>query len=155
MMPLSAPGSILSSREAFDLGRLLGQKLVQRRVQQPDGDRIAFHRAEDGFEVAPLHGKQLGQGALPARRILGHDHLAHDGQPVAVEEHVLGAAESDPFGAEVAAPVGVGRRVGVHPHPELHDPVGPPHHPVEIAAELGRDQGRLTGEHLLRCSRPP
>ena len=61
-----------------------------------------------------------------------HDHLPHRGEPLALEEHVLGAAEADALGAEVAAPVRVGRRVGVDPHPELPDPVGPLHEPDEV-----------------------
>ena len=54
-------------------------------------------------------------------------------EPVALEEHVLGAAEPDPFGAEVAAAMGVGRRVGVHPDPQVAHLVGPLHQPGEIA----------------------
>ena len=76
------------------------------------------------------------------------DHLPHRDQPVAVEEHVLGAAEPDPLGAEVAAAMGVGRGVGVDAHAELPDPVGPLHQAEEVAAQLGRAQRRLAGEHL-------
>ena len=133
----ASAGAIFSSRgERLDLRGSLGQELVQRRVEQPDGDRVALHGAEDGLEVAALHRQQLGQRPLPPGRVLGDDHLPHGDEPVAVEEHVLGAAEADALGAEVAAPVRVGRRVGVHPHPELPDPVGPLHQPVEVAAQL-------------------
>ncbi|HTG49727.1 MAG TPA: PEP-utilizing enzyme, partial [Gemmatimonadales bacterium] len=113
--------------QRLDLGALLGQEFVQRRVQQPDGDRKALHRAEDGLEVRALHRQEVGERALAADGVRGDDHLPHCGEPVTVEEHVLGAAEPDPFGAEVAAAVGVGRRVGVDPHAELADPVGPLH----------------------------
>ncbi len=106
---------------------------MERGIEQPDADRISLHRAEDGLEVSPLHRQQLGERLLAALAVLGQDHLPHRDQPVALEEHVLGAAEPDPLGAEVAAPVRVGRRIGVHPHPEMADLVGPLHEPGEIA----------------------
>ena len=65
------------------------------------------------------------------RRLLalgvGQDHAAHDRQPVLAEEHVLGAAEADALGAELAGVGGVGAVVGVGPHGELAlaDLVGP------------------------------
>ena len=140
--------TLSSLASACDLGRLLGQELVERRVEQPDGDREPLHGAEDGLEVGALHRQQLGQRALPAGRVLRDDHLAHGSQPLALEEHVLGAAEADAFGAEVPAAVRVGRRVGVDPHPELPHAVGPLHEPDEVAAELGGPQRGLAGEHL-------
>ena len=36
----------------------VGQELVQRRIEQPDGDLEAVHRAEDALEVALLHGRR-------------------------------------------------------------------------------------------------
>ena len=49
---------------------------------------------------------------------------------VALEEHVLGAAEPDALGAEVAAATRVVRRVGVGAHPEVAHLVGPPMQPL-------------------------
>ncbi len=119
-----------------DLALVVGQELVQRRVEQPDGDRIALHRAEDRLEVGPLHRQQLGQRALAPGLVGRDDHLAHRREPLPVEEHVLGAAEADPLRAEVAAAVRVGRRVGVDPDAELADAVGPLHQAEEVAARL-------------------
>ena len=48
--------------------------------------------------------------------VVGQDHLLHDRQPLVAEEHVLGAAEADPLGAELAGAGGVLRRVGVRAH---------------------------------------
>ena len=58
---------------------------------------------------------------------LGQDHAAHHGQAVLAQEHVLGAAQADALGPELA---GVGRvvtGVGVGPHGQvaLADVVGP------------------------------
>ena len=47
---------------------------------------------------------------------LGQDHLAHGGDPILVEKHVLGAAQPDSLGAELARDRGVVRGVGVGAH---------------------------------------
>ena len=89
-------------------------------------------------KIASKSARCIGSSLASARWrpavVLGDDHLAHRGEAVALEEHVLGAAEADALGAEVAAAVGVGRRVGVDPHAELADPVGPLHEAAEVAA---------------------
>ena len=41
---------------------LVGYELVQRGVEQADGYAKAVHGFEDAFEVAALHGQELGQG---------------------------------------------------------------------------------------------
>ncbi len=54
-----------------DLDRQLGevgQELVQRRVDQPDGDRQPVHRLEDLDEVAALQRLERVQRGLPGRR---------------------------------------------------------------------------------------
>ena len=51
-------------RLAHILGKLLdvlflgGHELVQRGIQEADGDRAAFHGLVEGLEVALLHGLQ-------------------------------------------------------------------------------------------------
>ncbi len=76
------------------------QELVQRRVQEPDRDRQAVHRLEDADEVLLLKRLELGQGGLAAGLVVGQDHLAHGDDALVAEEHVLGAAQADPLGAE-------------------------------------------------------
>ena len=80
--------------------------------------------------------------------VLGQDHRPHRLDAVALEEHVLGAAQADAFGAELAGPLGVGRRVGVRA--DLHRAilVGPAHHRGEVAGELRRLRGDLAGHHF-------
>jgi DNA-binding MarR family transcriptional regulator len=80
--------------------RRVRQELVQRRVEEADRRRIALQRAEDAGEVLALIRQQLGQRAFPLLERLGEDHLAHRVDAVALEEHVLGAAEADADGAE-------------------------------------------------------
>ena len=108
-------------------GLVVGQELVQRRVEQADGHRQAVHRLEDADEVLLLEGLERGEGRLPALLVVGEDHLPHGDDPLAVEEHVLGAAEADPLGAERAGLGGVRGRVGVGADLERPDLVGPGH----------------------------
>jgi hypothetical protein len=99
----------------------------------------------------------MGSSFSSARRrpafIAGDDHLAHGGDAVALEEHVLGAAEPDALGAEVAGDPRVARRIGVGAHLEAAVLVRPPHqlrealvrrrirrrqHPIDHAHHLAR-----------------
>ena len=62
------------------------------------------------------NGSSRSSAARRARLVLGQDHLLHDRQPLVAEEHVLGAAEADALGAELARAGGVLGRVGVRAH---------------------------------------
>ena len=81
----------------FDLLVRLRQELVQRRVEQSDGDRQAGHDLEQFGEILPLHRQQLGERRAPSFLGVGEDHLAHRDDALALEEHVLGSAEADAF----------------------------------------------------------
>ena len=124
------------------LGRRLRQEFVQRRIEQADGDRQAGHDLEQLDEVLALHRLDLGQRRAAALLVVGQDHLAHGHDAVALEEHVLGAAEADALGAELARLGRIGRRLGVGADAERAELVGPLHQLGEIAAELG-----LHGRH--------
>ncbi len=92
------------------------QELVQRRVERAHRHGALAHHAEDAGEVVALHRQELGQRRLARRGVVGEDHLAHRHDALALEEHVLRAAEADALGAEgdrVAALVGL---VGVRAH---------------------------------------
>ena len=119
-----------------DLRVAMGQELVQRRIEQADRDRQARHDLEQLDEVLLLHRQDFGKRRTAAFLILGHDHLAHGNNPVGVEEHMLGAAEPDAFGAEFARLGRVRRRVGIGA--DLHAPqaVGPLHQRAEVAGQL-------------------
>ena len=95
-----------------------------------------------------LHRQQLGERGAAALLVVGEDHLAHGDDAVAVEEHMLGAAEADAFGAEAARDARVGRRLGIGAH--LHAPhlVGPFHDRGEFAGEFGLAHGDRAFEHL-------
>ena len=80
---------------------VIGQELVQRRVEQAHRDRQAVHRLEDAVEVGFLLRAQLLERGVFVGVVVGEDHALHDREPVA-EEHVLGAAQADALGAELA-----------------------------------------------------
>src|SRR6266550_11664 len=70
----------------------VGQKLVQRWVEQPDRYRQPVHRLEDSLEVLSLERKQVVQGSVLLLDGLGHDHRPHLRLTSGLHEHVLGAA---------------------------------------------------------------
>ena len=91
-------------------------------------------------------GRILASAFSPPFHVLGQDHLAHRSDPVGLEEHVLGAAQADPFGAELAGDLGILRRIGIGAHPEPAELVDPAHEGAEIAG-----QRRRHGRHLRRA----
>ncbi len=136
--------------EGCDLLMGMRQELVQRRVEQPDRDGQAVHHLEDPLEVAALDRQEFRQRLAAARLVSRDDHLPHEGDAVTLEEHVLGAAEPDPLGAEFARPARIGRNVGVgaHPHPTLR--IRPRHEAVELFPRLGGDELRRAEDDAPR-----
>jgi len=135
-------------------GRVVGhlvqrrQKLVQRRVEQPDRHGKPRHGLEDLLEVGLLHRQE------PVERLdalsLGRckDHLAHDRQPVLGHEHVLRPAEADALGAVRPGADCVGRRVGVRAHLEHAELVRPFEHLIEVGIGPGLDKVDCAEDHV-------
>ena len=131
-----------------DLSVAMRQKFMQRRVKQPDGHRQPLHDLEQRLEIAALHRQQFGQRRAAARLILGEDHLAHRDNPLAVEEHMLGAAEADALGAELHRLAGIQRRFGIGAHFHAPVPVSPDHQRRKFAGKLRQAHLHLAFEHL-------
>ena len=131
-----------------DLLLAVRQELVQRRIEQADGDRAAVHDLEQLDEVGALHRQQLVERGAARLLVVGEDHLAHRLDAALVEEHVLGAAQPDALGAEAHGGLGVGRRVGIGAHAELAHLVGPGDERGELAGKLRLDHVDLAGQHL-------
>ena len=74
---------------------------------------------EQAGEILALHGQQLQQRLAAGLFVARQNHGLHVLDAVFGEEHVLGAAESDAFGAELAGHLGVARDVGIGAHAEL------------------------------------
>ena len=65
---------------------------MQRRVEQPDGDRQSGHDLEELDEIGALHGQDLGERRAATLLIVGQDHFAHGDDAIGIEKHVLGPA---------------------------------------------------------------
>ena len=136
-----------------DIGKIMflrRQKLVERRIKQADSDRKPGHDFKDPFEVRPLFGEQLCKRRPPARLVLGKDHLADSSDPRGIEEHMLGAAQPDPFGTKIARYAAIGRGFGIGTH--LHPPrgIGPDHQRSKIARQFRLDRCDLPEHDFAR-----
>ena len=123
---------------------------MQGRIDQPDHHGQPLHGPQHAAEVLLLDRQQRVQGLLALRLVLGQDHPLHHRQALRLEEHVLGAAEADPLGAELAGLLSVARVVAVGPHLQPPDLVGPAEEGLQIGlrGELRVASGDLAGEHL-------
>ena len=133
----------------------LGQELVQRRVEQADGDGQAVHLAQDVLEVGLLgHPKGL-QRLFFLLVGFGQDHGPHDGEAVLGQEHVLGAAQAHTLSAELPGVLGIGTVVGIGAHLEatdalatLADHVGPAQDDMELLRRFRRRHGQCPQHHF-------
>ena len=137
-------GQLHGAGQRRHLFACVGQEFVERGVEQADGDGIGRHRFEQPLKIRALHRQQLRQRTAATGLVRSDDHLSHRGDAIALEEHVLGAAQPDSFGAERAAPLRVRRRIGVGAHPQPAALVRPGHELGVVGPEL-----RL---HQLGCA---
>src|SRR5690606_28951721 len=91
------------------------QELMQRRIEQTDGDRQALHDREDLDEVLLLHRLQLFERGASPGLVLCDDHLTHGDDTVRIEEHMLRTAEADSLAAEFDRGAAIERSFGVGP----------------------------------------
>ncbi|HRD86244.1 MAG TPA: hypothetical protein PLF63_13855, partial [Rubrivivax sp.] len=137
-----------SSVTAFCSSSWLGRNSCSG-VDQADGHRQAVHRREQALEVGALKGQQCLQGLVPCRIVARQDHALHLRQAVGLEEHMLGAHQADALGTIGTGPFGVARVVGVGPHPQAADAVGPLQQLEQVRVLEVRDHGlELTGVDL-------
>jgi hypothetical protein len=69
-------------------------------------------------------------------------------EPLGVGEHVLGPAEADPLGSELARLRGILGRVRVRAHLEPAEPVRPAEHRGEVVVQLRWDERDRPDDHL-------
>ena len=158
LRPLEAEAAAASSEHRVRLAQRLdplahgvvghlgdvGQELVQRRIEQADGDREPGHRLEDPFEVGLLHRQESRQRGGPVFGRCSEDHLPDDRQPISGHEHVLGSAEPDALGAVLQGTPGVLRSVGVGVDAEAPFFVGPLEDRLQVRIGLRLDEWRQT-----------
>ena len=126
---------------------------MQRPVEQPDRHGVAGHRLEDPLEVGLLDGQEPVERGAPALLVRRQDHLADELEPLRLGEHVLGAAEADALGAELARLGRVGRRVGVRAYLQPSDRVGPLEDRGEVVVQLRRDERHRARRSPRPCRR--
>ena len=157
---LSGSTPILSA-ELFLLLGIVRHEFVQRRIDEANGDRETIHGLEDADKIAPLEWPQLGERLAAGFGVVRDDHLLDGQLPVGarlglleiLEEHVLGAAEADAFGAHFAGLAGVVGRVGVGAHAKPPDLVGPLHHDVIVLGHFGDGERHLALDRRRRHCR--
>ena len=74
---------------------LSGNELMQRRIQETNGNRVAFQSLVKLLKVTLLLRKNLLQSCLSLLQSLCTDHLAECINTIALKEHVLGTAKTD------------------------------------------------------------
>src|SRR5450759_738302 len=137
---------------------IVGEELVQRRIDQTDDDGIALarlgidHRFEDSLEVAALEGQQLIERGLTNILIGCQNHLLYDRQALLLHKHMLGAAESDTFGTIGNRALGIAWIVRVGPHAERAELIGPIQQcaQIDLFTEIGVDRLDDACEYLAR-----
>ena len=141
------------TRQLFLLGTLVRDELVQRRVNQSDGDREAIHGFEDADEIAALERKQFVQGLDASLPVVGEDHFL-DGALALVaplrlleigEEHVFRAAEANALCPELDGLASVLRSVHIRADPKATRLIGPLHQRFVRLGKLWNDQWHRLG----------
>jgi hypothetical protein len=120
-------GTPMALRDFGDLLLGLGQELVQRRVEQADGDRQAGHDLEQFDEVGALHRQQLGErraaaGFSSSARIISR--MATMRSP---SKNMCSVRQRPMPSAPNERAMRVGRRLGIGAHLHAADLVGPFH----------------------------
>src|SRR6185369_15047672 len=134
--------------KGFDILLLLGEELVQWRVEEPDGYGQSLHLPEDAEEIPFLHRQDLGKSLQSSFQVFRQDHFAYGSDPVRIEEHMFGTAEADAFGAEFTGDPGIVRGVGIRTDLHRPDAVNPAHQGAEIARHLRGDGRHFAEDHF-------
>ena len=96
--------------DIFFFGRY---EFVERRIQETDGNRIAFQSLVQSLEVALLHRFDLSQSSLSFLNGVRADHFTECCDSVSLEEHMLGTAQTDTFSAQLTSLLSVCRSISV------------------------------------------
>ena len=135
--------------QVVDLFAVVGQELMQRRVEQSDGARQAVEGLEDALKILALVRQQFLECLAAIAFVLGEDHLAHGVDAVPLEKHMLGAAQADTGGAERDGVFHLPRRVGVGANLHFGDLGTPVHDLREVPVSAAALGGGLVLEQAL------
>ena len=135
----SLAGGLSQQLDVSFFGR---NELMQRRIEETDVNRLAFHGLVELLKVALLHRLELSKGSFSAFDGVSADHLADSCDSVRIEEHVLGTAEADAFCAEALCIDSVLRGIGIRTNLHLTELVRKTHNAAEVAGIDGSRNGR-------------
>ncbi len=126
---------------------------MQRRVEEADARRFSRQSAEDALEVRLLIRQQFCQSCGAAFFRSREDHFTHRVNAIALEEHMLRAAETDALGTERNGIFNLFRSVRVGTDAQLAELVRQLHHKVVVLEELAFGRlHRLADEDLLKLA---
>ena len=121
----SSDGDPQVGGQLLALLRPVGHELVQRGIEEAEGDGQAVHDVHGLLHVVLHEREHLLQGLAALGLGLGDDHAAQEEQrPVGAlaVEHVLEPEEPDALGAELARLLRILRRVRVGAHAQRSEP---------------------------------
>ena len=128
-------GLALRLGEFLYISGLCGNELMQRGIEETDGNGVAFHCKEQLLEVALLQRQDLLKRFFTLFSGIRADHLAECIDTVLLEEHMLGTAQTDTFGTELAGLLGIPGRIGIGTNLELAVLVSPCHNTSELTGD--------------------
>ena len=132
--------------------QIMRYKLVQRRVEQTNGNRIAGHSLEDALEVGLLIRQNLVQSLTAAFCIFCQNHFAHGFDLLTFEEHVLRTAQTDTYGTKATGHRSIVRRIGIGTHLQLRIFVGQVHQFGKVTGKFGSFRFNLSLVHFTRTA---
>ena len=116
--------------------QIVGNKFMQRRIEQTNSNRATFHSLEDTLEVGLLIRQNLGQSFTAAFRILSQNHLAHSLDFLTFKEHVFRTAKTDAHCTKVTCHLRVMRSICIGTNLKFGIFIGQSH-------QLGKVTGKL------------
>ena len=118
-----------------------GHKLMERRIQETNADRISLKRFVQFFKVTLLIRKDFIQSSFTFFNSIGADHFTECRNAFRLKEHMLCTAQPDTFGSQFPGLSGVFRSVGICSDTQLAIFISPCHNSAEFTGNLGINSG--------------
>ena len=123
---------------------------MERRIEQPDGNRKPLHFPEYTYKIAFLHRQDLCQRLFPFFHAVGQDHLPHCRYPVRLKKHMLGTGKTDTLRTEFPRYLCVSRGIRIGPDAHRSELIDPDHEGLEITGQPWWNRGNVSQHYLTR-----
>ena len=127
---------------------IVGNELVQGRIEQTDVYGQTVHCLEDALEVSLLVRQQLSKSLLTSGNAVGENHLTHSDDLLVLEEHVFSTGQTDTLGTELASHLCIVWSISIGTNLQLGVLVAEVHQLLEVARELSSLGGNLASVNL-------